>query len=155
MEFQSGIHVRDYGKPHKNHNHSGRLWDLNSGSPFGHSMWVSWWTKRGLGKFFLGFFPFSTATNFIAPLLHTHLIHFVSFHQPLWWCDRRGRLAPLLFADLQCRGFVASHPSTRPSVGHELRIIFILYYCIIFINFRLLLLWCYYDTLSSRWITFY
>ena len=54
--------------------------------------------------------------------LHPHLIHFVSFHPPLWWCIRRGRPAPLLLTDLYCRGFIASHPSTRPCVGHELRI---------------------------------
>ena len=88
----------------------------------GPSMWVSWWTKRGLDRFFAGFLPFSPITNFIPPVLHTHLIHFVSFHQPLWWCDRRGRPAPLPFTDLQYRGFIASHPSTRPCVGHELGI---------------------------------
>ena len=91
-------------------------------SRLGHSMWVSWWTKLGLGRFFSGFLPCSPTTNFIPPFLHTHLIHFVSFHQPLWWCVRRGRPAPLLFTDLQYRGFLASHPSTRPCVGHELRI---------------------------------
>ena len=87
-------------------------------------MWVSWWTKRGLGRFFSGFLPFFPATNFIPPFLHTHLIHLVSFHQPLWWCVRRGRPAPLLFTDLQYRGFIASHPSTRPCVGNELRIFY-------------------------------
>ena len=91
-------------------------------SRLGPSMWVSWWTKRGQGRFFSGFLPFSPTTNFIPPFLHTHLIHFVSFHQPLWWCFRRGQPAPLLFIDLQYRGFIASHPSTRPCVGHELRI---------------------------------
>ena len=91
-------------------------------SRLGHFMWVSWWTKRGLGRFFSGFLPFSPTTNSIPPFLHTHLIHFVSFHPPLWWCDRRGRPAPLLFTDLHYRGFIASHPSTRPCVGHELRI---------------------------------
>ena len=43
-------------------------------SRLGHSMWVSWWTKRGLGRFFMGFLPFSPTTNFIPPFLHTHLI---------------------------------------------------------------------------------
>ena len=56
-------------------------------------MWVSWWTKRGLGRFFSGFLQFSPTTNFIPSFLHVHLIHFVSFHQPLWWCVRRGRPA--------------------------------------------------------------
>ena len=49
----------------------------------GHSMWVSWWTKWGLGRFFAGFLHFSPTTNFIPPFLHTHLVHFVPFHQPL------------------------------------------------------------------------
>ena len=52
-------------------------------SRLGHFMWVSWWTKRGLGRFFSGFLPFSPTTNFIPPFLHSHLIHFVSFHPPL------------------------------------------------------------------------
>ena len=96
-------------------------------SRLGHSMWVSWWTKRGLGRFFAGFLPFSSTKNFIPPYLHTHLIHFVSFHQPLWWCDRRGRPAPFPFTDLQYRGFIASHPSIRPCVGHELRIFYFIW----------------------------
>ena len=45
-------------------------------SRLGPSLWVSWWTKRGLGTFFTGFLPFSPTTNFIPPFLHTHLIHF-------------------------------------------------------------------------------
>ena len=40
-------------------------------------------------------------------------ISFISFHKPLWWCDRRGRPASLLSTPLQHRGFIASHPSTR------------------------------------------
>ena len=47
-------------------------------SLLGHSMWVLWWTKQGLGRFFTGFLPFSPTTNFIPPFLHTHLIHFIS-----------------------------------------------------------------------------
>ena len=47
-------------------------------SPLRHSMWVSWWTERGLGRFFSGFLPFSPATNFILPFLHTHIIRFIS-----------------------------------------------------------------------------
>ena len=50
---------------------------------------------------FLGISPIFPSTNFIPPFLHTHLIHFVSFHQPLWWCHRCGRLAPLLLTGLQ------------------------------------------------------
>ena len=43
-------------------------------------MWVSWWTERSLGRIFWGFPPFSPTTNFILSYLHTHLIHFISFH---------------------------------------------------------------------------
>ena len=80
----------------------------------GNGVWVGF--SRGFSRFLLpqiSFHYFST---------HTHLIHFVLFHQPLWWCVRRGRPAPLLLTDLYYRGFIASHPSTRPYVGHELRI---------------------------------
>ena len=52
-------------------------------SRLGHSIWVSWWTKRDLGRFFTGFLPFYPTTNFIPLFLHTHLIHFASFHPPL------------------------------------------------------------------------
>ena len=45
----------------------------------GHPMWVSWWTKRGLGRFFSGFLPFSPTTNFIPPFFST-LISFISFY---------------------------------------------------------------------------
>ena len=47
-----------------------------------------------------GFSRFPLPQNFIPPFLHTHLIHFVSFHSLLWWCVRRGRPAPLLLTDL-------------------------------------------------------
>ena len=73
-------------------------------------MWVSWWTKRDLGRFFAGFLPFSPTINFIPPFLHIHVIHFVPFHQPLWWCVRRGRPAPLLLTDL----YVGASPHHIP-----------------------------------------
>ena len=41
--------------------------------------------RNGVSVGFLGVSPFSTATNLIPPFLHTYLIHFVSFHLPLWW----------------------------------------------------------------------
>ena len=47
-------------------------------SRLGHSMWVSWWTKRGLGRFFTGFLPFSPTTNFIPPFLYTHPFRSIS-----------------------------------------------------------------------------
>ena len=43
-----------------------RRWPPTAGVPswrLGHSMWVSWWTKRGLGRFL----PFSPTPNFIPP----------------------------------------------------------------------------------------
>ena len=40
-------------------------------SPLGHFMWVSWWMKRGLGRFISGFLPFFTTTNFIPPFLQS------------------------------------------------------------------------------------
>ena len=45
-------------------------------SRLGSSMWVSWWTKRGLGRFFSGFLPFSPTTNFIPPFYHFSSISF-------------------------------------------------------------------------------
>ena len=49
-------------------------------SRLGPSMWVSWWTKRGLGKFFTGFLPFSPSTNFIPPFSphSSHPFRFIS-----------------------------------------------------------------------------
>ena len=46
-------------------------------SRLGHSMWVSWWTKRGLGRFFSGFLPFSPTTNFFSPH-SSHPFRFIS-----------------------------------------------------------------------------
>ena len=83
-------------------------------SRLGHSMWVSWWTIRGLVRFFSRFLQFSPSTNFVPPFLHTHLIHFVSFHQPLWWCVRRGRPTALLLTDLQYGA--SSHLIPRPDL---------------------------------------
>ena len=38
--------------------------------------------ETGLGRIFSGFLPFSHTTIYIPPFPHTHLIHFVSIHQP-------------------------------------------------------------------------
>ena len=54
---------------------------------FGHSMWV-------------GFLPFTPATDFIASFLHTHLIHFVSS-------------APVMVRQAWLAGILAIH---RPSI---------------------------------------
>ena len=47
-------------------------------SRLGHSMWVSWWTKRGLGRFFSGF------SRFPLPQISFHhfstIISSISFH---------------------------------------------------------------------------
>ena len=56
------------------------------------SVWLSSWMKQSLGRFFLGFLPFSSATNFITPFLHTPVIHFITS-------------APVLVSDL-----VGQHP---------------------------------------------
>ena len=89
-------------------------------SRLGHSMLVSWWTKRGLGRFFARFLPFSPTTNFIPKFLHTHLIHFVSSALVMvrlaWSAGILATHGPII------RGFIATHPPTRPCVGHELRI---------------------------------
>ena len=47
-------------------------------SRLGHSMWISWWTKRRLDSFFSGYPPFSPVTKFIPPFPHTHFINFIS-----------------------------------------------------------------------------
>ena len=91
-------------------------------SLLGQSMWTSWLTKRNLLRFFLGFLLFTPAINFIPPFLHTDFIHFVSFHQPY---DGESEVlhswpASMLFTDLQCGVFNASHSTTRPWVGQEL-----------------------------------
>ena len=49
-----------------------------SSSRLGPSMWISWWTKLDLGRFFTGFLPFSPTTNFIPPFLQ--LISSISIH---------------------------------------------------------------------------
>ena len=92
-------------------------------SRLGHSMWVSWMTKRGLGRFSSGFLQFCPTSKFNSTISphSSHPFHFIS--SPLWWCDRRCRPAPMLFTDLQYKGFTASYPSIRPSVGHELRML--------------------------------
>ena len=47
-------------------------------SHLGPSMWVSWWTKRGLGKFFSGFLPFPLPQ--ISFRHFSTLISSISFH---------------------------------------------------------------------------
>ena len=89
----------------------------------GHSMWVSWWTKRNLGRFFLGFLLFCSATNFIPQFLHTHLS---SFHHI--------SSTPVMMHQAWLAGFLVIHRSSIKGLhgissfdltlfGHELRIL--------------------------------
>ena len=62
--------------------------------------------------------------------IYQHLsrpLRFITFHQSLCWCDRRGRPAPLVITDLQYRSFIVFSSLTWPCVGHELRFLFMLY----------------------------
>ena len=95
-------------------------------SRLGHPILLSLWTKLNLTTFSSDFLPFAPITNFIPEFLHAHQIHFVSFHQPLWCCERHGRPASLIFRDVEYRGCV-SHPiPTQPCVGQVLRRKFII-----------------------------
>ena len=70
----------------------------------GHFMWVSWWMKRSLGRFFSVFLPFSSATNFIPTVLHLHLIHFVCFIS----------YTPMIVRQVRSVSFLITHrPSTE------------------------------------------
>ena len=83
-------------------------------------VWVRF--SPGFSRFPLPKIPFHYLSTFIS------FIRFISFYQSLWWCDRPGQPAFVVLTDLKWRGFIATHPSTRPCVGHELRIFII--YCI-------------------------
>ena len=88
-------------------------------SRHGNLMWVSC-GRNGIWTGSFEVSPFTTATNFIHHF--STLSWFFSFHLVLSapvMCDRRGRTAPLLFTDLQYRGFIAFYLSTRPCAGHE------------------------------------
>ena len=102
--------------------------------------------ETGLGRFFSGFlpFPFSLTTNFIPPFIHTHLIHFISSVTVMVW--QAWLLASLPFTSLQYRGFIASHPSTRLCVGHELRM-YTIHYLFIWCNVLIYSYWVYFITL--------
>ena len=69
-------------------------------SRLGHSMWVPWWTKRGLGRVFSGFLPFSPTTNFIPPFLHTHPFRFISsalvMVRQAWSADTLATHGPII-----------------------------------------------------------
>ena len=89
-------------------------------SDHGHTMWVSWWVWIGFSRG-SSVFPNYKFHSTISPNSY-HPYRFISFHQSLWLCDRRGRPPPLLCTDIQYRGVIASNPSIRPYNWHELRI---------------------------------
>ena len=70
--------------------------------------------RNGMLVGFLQVSPILPVTIFIPPFLYTHLIHFVSFHQPLWCCDRHSRPASFLFIDLQYRSSTHLIPRSGP-----------------------------------------
>ena len=83
-----------------------------------HYTWVSWRTKRSLGRFYRHF------SRFPLPQISFHhfstLIPFISIHLILSvprCCVKHGRPASLLFTNLHWRVFVASHP--RPQLWHR------------------------------------
>ena len=86
----------------------------------GHSMLILL-GRNGIRQVFFGVSPVFSLLQ-ISSNHFSMLISFISFHfispAPVMvrqaWCT-----ASLLFTDLQYRGFIASHPSTRPCVGHE------------------------------------
>ena len=85
-------------------------------SRLNHSMWASW-TKSSLCRFFSGFLTFSPTTNFIPPFFHTHLFRFI---RP---CDgASGLIRRHPYCSQTFNKEASSHLSTRPYIGHELRI---------------------------------
>ena len=98
-------------------------------SHLGHSMWVSWWMKRGLCRFFSGFllfFPYHKFHSTISPY-SSHPFRFISsalvMVRQAWSAGTLATHGPIMY-----RGFIASHPLTWPCVGHELRIFYILFF---------------------------
>ena len=75
-------------------------------------------------ELFSGLILFSSATNFIPPFLHTHLIHFISSAPAMVWGMVSWHACYL--QPFNKWGFITSHPLTWPYVSHELRI-FILF----------------------------
>ena len=62
-----------------------------------------------------------SATIFVPPFLHTHLIHFVSFNPPFDFTPGLLGRHPC-YSQIFNKGFFASHPSTRPCVIKEIAI---------------------------------
>ena len=95
-----------------------------------YSMWVSWWMNWGLGRFSSGLLPFSPYHKFHSTI-SPHSSHPYRFISSALVMVRQAWSASTLATHwLIIWGFIASHPSARPCVGHELRI-FILFFIII------------------------
>ena len=90
-------------------------------SYLGCSMWVSWWMKWSLGRFFLGFCQFSPAINIVPPFLHTH---FFPFHFNHLCDDMSGMVSQHLCQSQTFNKGASSHLILRPGpwVENELRI---------------------------------
>ena len=91
-------------------------------SCLGPSMWVSWWTKRGLGRFFKGF------SRFPLPKISFHhfstLISSISFHFIRPYDGATGMVGRHPCYSRTYNMGASSHLIPRPDlcVGHELRI---------------------------------
>ena len=92
-------------------------------SHLGPSMWVSWWTKRGLGRFFTGFLPFSPTSNFIPPFLHTHPFRFISSALVMvlqaWSAGTHATHGPIMW------GLHRISSLDPPCIGYELTFIYL------------------------------
>ena len=86
-------------------------------SRLGHFMWVSKRMKQS-GAGFLGVFPVFSCHEFNSTIwpYSSHSFHFIS---P---CDDTTAIVDRHPYYSQQMGFIASHPSTRPCVGHEFEI---------------------------------
>ena len=80
-------------------------------------MWVSWSTKRSMGRFFSGFLLFSTATNFIPSFFHT--LHILSDPVIVLQAWSAGIL--VIHTPSIEGGFISSLLSTRPCIGDDSR----------------------------------
>ena len=94
-------------------------------SGLGPSMWVSWWTVRGLGSFSRGF------SRFPLPQISFH--HFSTLISSISFISS----ALVMVRQAWSAGTFATHGSiisglhrisTRPCVGHELRIFIYIYF---------------------------
>ena len=80
FHFILAIHRPSVKALHHNSSLDSTLCQTQVEDIFINSMWVLWWMNRSLGRFFRGFSHFYLPQISFHPFLHTHLIHFVSFH---------------------------------------------------------------------------